>query len=155
MANPFEILVGNLETMGFFGFFLPFLFIIAVSFGLLLKMKVFGEDKKIIGTISLVMAFFIVGFGGPPLALFFTQLFGFGTVILAALLVIILFLGMTGAEVPKFLGSKEGLYALVGVGLIVFFVAVGAAFGIRLSDATWSIVFVIVIIAAAMSFLMK
>lgn len=155
MANPFEILVTNLEAMGFFGFLLPFLFLLAVSFGLLLKTKILGEDKKIIGTVSLVLAFFVVGFGGPALSLFFTQLFGFGTVVLATLLVIILFIAMTGAEVPKFLGSKEGLFALVGVGLIIFFVAAGAAFGLRLSDAAWSIVFVIVVIAAAISFLMK
>lgn len=155
MANPFEVLVTNLEAMGFFGFFLPFLFILAVTFGLLLKSKVLGEDKKIIGSVALVMAFFIVGFGGPPIATFFTTLFGFGTVALAGFLVIILFLAMTGGDVSKMLGGNQVKTALVAVGLIIFFVAAGAAFGIKVSETTWSIVLVILVISAAMSFLMK
>ena len=155
MANPFEILVTNLEAMGFFGFLLPFLFILAISFGLLLKSKVVGEDKKIIGAISLVLAFFIVGFGGPALGLFFTTLFGFGTVARAGLLVMILYLAMTGGVVSKMLSGKEVMYALIGIGLIIFFVAAGSAFGIKVTDTSWSIVIVIVIMGAAIMFLMK
>ncbi|MBI2578693.1 MAG: hypothetical protein HYW26_03210 [Candidatus Aenigmarchaeota archaeon] len=155
MANPFEILVTNLEAMGFFGFFLPFLFILAVTFAALLKTKVLGEDKKIIGSISLVLAFFIVGFGGPAIAIFFTTLFGFGTVVLAGLLVIILFLAMTGGDVSKMMSGGGVKYALVAVGIIVFFVAAGTAFGIRVTDVTWSIVLVILIIGASITFLMK
>ena len=59
--NPFELLVSNLNQMGFFGFLLPWLLMFAVTYGLLVKSKVLGEDQKLIGVISLVAAFFVVG----------------------------------------------------------------------------------------------
>ena len=67
MADPFSILVANLNALGFFGFLLPWIFMFAVTYGLLAKAKFF-EDTKIVGVISLVLAFFVVGFGGPWLA---------------------------------------------------------------------------------------
>ena len=80
--NPFEILVSNLNQMGFFGFLLPWLFMFAVVYGLLVKSKVLGEDQKIIGVVSLVSAFFVIGFGGVAIGTFFSNLFGIAAVIM-------------------------------------------------------------------------
>ena len=101
MADPFSILVANLNALGFFGFLLPWIFMFAVTYGLLAKAKFF-EDTKIVGVISLVLAFFVVGFGGPWLAGFFVNLFGYAAVIIAGLLVIVLFITMSGGSVGKF-----------------------------------------------------
>src|SRR3989338_7869016 len=113
MADPFTILVTNLNQLGFFGFLLPFIFIFAVAYGLLMKAKYF-EDQKIIGVISLVLAFFVVGFGGPGLANFFVNLFGLATIVLAGILVIVLFVAMSGADVSKVLAGKGVVAAAVG-----------------------------------------
>ena len=150
MADPFTALVANLNGMGFFGFLLPFIFIFAVTYGLLLKSKYF-EDQKIVGVISLVFAFFVIGFGGPGLANFFVNLFGFATMIIAGLLVIVLFLAMSGADVSKVLSGKSAMAVLVGIGVIIFVVALGAL-GVNASDSVVGIIFVIIVLAVAIMF---
>src|SRR3989344_7203876 len=85
MANPFEVMVMNLRDLGFFGFLFPWILMFALTFGLLLKSKAVGEDKKILGVISMVVAFFVIGFGGPILGNFLTSVFGIATIVLAGL----------------------------------------------------------------------
>lgn len=154
MANPFELLVGNLNQLGFFGFLLPWIFTFAVIFGLLLKSKTFGDNKRIIGVISLVVAFFVTGFGGPVIASFFVNLFGLASIILAGILVIALFLAISGTDISKLTENKAVVYAVVGIGIVVFFTAAGSL-GIRLSDSTIAIIFMLVVLVAAIAFITK
>jgi hypothetical protein len=150
MADPFTILVANLNVLGFFGFLLPFIFIFAVVYGLMIKAKYF-DDPKIIGVISLVIAFFVVGYGGPVLANFFVNLFGLAAVVLAGILVIALFLAMTGGDISKLASSKAVMAVVVGIGVIVFVVAIGAL-GVQVSDSVIGIVFVIIVLGIAILF---
>lgn len=154
MANPFEILVSNLNALGFFGFLLPWIFTFAVLFGLLLKAKTFGDNKRIIGVISLVVAFFVTGFGGPVVASFFANLFGLASIVLAGILVIALFLAMSGTDIGKITENKAIVYAIVGIGIVVFFTAAGAL-GIRISDSTIAIIFMLLILIVAIAFITK
>ena len=154
MANPFEALVTNLNGLGFFGFLLPWIFTFAVLFGLLLKSKAFGENKRIIGVISLVAAFFVVGFGGPAIAVFFSSLFGLAAVVLAGILVIALFLAMSGTDISKIAENKAVAYAIVGIGIVVFFTAAGSL-GIQLSESSVSIIFMLLILIVAIAFITK
>ena len=151
MADPFTILVGNLNGLGFFGFLLPFIFIFVITYGLLLKAKYF-DDQKIIGVLSLVLAFFVVGYGGPGLANFFVNLFGMATVVLAGILVIILFLALSGADASKVLNGKATTWAIAAVGIIIFVVALGALGVSFVSDSVIGIIFVIIILAMAILF---
>jgi len=151
--NPFEILVANLNQLGFFGFLLPWLLTFAVVFGLLSKTKALGEDLKINGVIALVVAFFVIGFGGPALGTFFVNLFGWGAVVLAVILVIVLFLAMTGADVTKVLGGNVHISALlVGIGIIIVFITIGA-FGVKISTDVLAAVFVIIVMGIAVMFI--
>jgi hypothetical protein len=150
MADPFTILVTNLNSLGFFGFLLPFIFMFAVSYALLLKAK-FTDDAKIVGVIALVLSFFVIGFGGPALANFFVNLFGFAAVILAGILVIVMFITMSGGDITKFASNKAVAAIAVGVGLIVFFVAAGAL-GVAVSDSVVGIVFIVIVMAIAIMF---
>ncbi len=154
MANPFEALVTNLNALGFFGFLLPWIFTFAVLFGLLLKSKAFSENKRIIGVISLVVAFFVVGFGGPAIAVFFSSLFGLAAVVLAGILVIVLFLAMSGTDISKITENKAVAYAIVGIGIVVFFTAAGAL-GIQLSESSVAIIFMLLILIVAIAFITK
>lgn len=154
MPDPFTILVTNLNALGFFGFLLPFIFIFVVAYGLLLKSKMF-EDQKIVGVLSLVLAFFVIGFGGPGLANFFVNIFGLATLVLAGILIIILFIALAGGDVSKLMADNKAIMAaLAGVGLIIFFVAAGAL-GVAVSDSVIGIIFVIVILAVAIMFVTK
>src|SRR3972149_11152293 len=121
--DPFSLLVGNLNSLGFFGFLFPWIFAFAIFYGLLTKAKVF-DNAKVVGVLSLVAAFFVIGFGGPFLAGFFVNLFGYATIIIAGILVIVLFLAMSGGDAVKILGDNKGVAAvLVGIGIVVFFIA--------------------------------
>lgn len=151
MADPFSILVANLNALGFFGFLLPWIFMFAVVYGLLVKAKFF-EDAKIVGVISLVLAFFVVGFGGPWLAGFFVNLFGYAAVIIAGILVIVLFVTMSGGSVGKFFDNKGIAAVLVGIGIIVFFIALGGL-NVIVSDAVIGIIFIIIVMAIAVYFI--
>ena len=150
MPDPFTLLVQNLNALGFFGFLLPWIFVFAIVYGLLIKGKFF-EDKRVIGVLSLVMAFFAIGFGGPLLANFFVSLFGFGALILAALLIIVLFLAMTGRDISKIGDSKTIAYVMTGIGIVIFAVAIGS-YGVKISDSSIGIVFIIVVLAIAIMF---
>ncbi len=154
MVNPFEALVTNLNALGFFGFLLPWIFTFAVLFGLLLKSKAFGENKRIAGVISLVVAFFVVGFGGPAIAVFFSSLFGLAAVVLAGILVIALFLAMSGTDISKIAENKAVAYAIVGIGIVVFFTAAGSL-GIQLSESSVAIIFMLLILIVAIAFITK
>lgn len=153
-SDPFTVLVTNLNALGFFGFLLPFIFIFVVAYGLLVKSKMF-EDQKIVGVLSLVLAFFVIGFGGPGLANFFVNIFGLATLVLAAILIIIMFIAMAGGDVSKVMANNRAVMAvLVGVGIIIFFVAAGAV-GVNISDSVIGIIFVIIILAVAIMFVTK
>jgi hypothetical protein len=154
MANPFEIMVSNLRDLGFFGFLFPWVLMFALTFGLLLKSKALGEDKRVMGVVSMVVAFFVIGFGGPALGTFLTNAFGLATIVLAGILITILFVAMSGYDVTKFADAK--VIALVGVaiGLVVFFMALSSiGVKVNLSDPLLSTLFVIIVLGVAVWFI--
>jgi hypothetical protein len=155
MANPFEILVMNLNAMGFFGFLLPFLLVFVIIFAILLKSNTLGDNKNIIGVLSLVVAFFVVGYGGPALGYFFVNLFGMAAIILGGILVIVLFLAMTGGDIGKLLEGKAAMAMVAAIGLIVFFLALGGITGIAISESTLALIFVIIFMAIAIYFIAR
>ncbi len=150
--GAFETLVANLNQLGIFGFLLPWIFIFAVTFGALLKSKALGEDKKILGVISLTVAFFVVGFGGPVFGQFFVGLFGIASMILATILVIVLFVTMSGGDMSKLLENKLVLYLIVGLSIVIVLPFFAQATGISLSSDAVAIIIVLAIMGAAVYF---
>ena len=151
MANPFEILVSNLNQLGIFGFLLPWVLMFAVTFAVLMKSKALGEDKRIAGVIALTVAFFVVGFGGPAFGNFFVGLFGAASMVLAAILVIVLFVTMSGGDVSKLMESKALLALIAGVSLIIVFTLAGGT--ALLSNDVISMLFIVVIMGIAVYFI--
>src|SRR3989338_891580 len=149
--DPFSLLVANLNALGFFGFLLPWIFVFVVVYGLLTKAKFF-ENPKIVGVLSLVLAFFVIGFGGPWLANFFVNLFGYAAVIIAGILVVVLFVTMSCGNISKVFDNKGVAVLLAAIGIIVFFIAVGGA-SVVISDSVIGIVFVLIIMAIAVYFI--
>lgn len=151
MADPFTTLVANLNTLGIFGFLLPFIFTFVVVYGLLLKAKFF-EDQRIVGVLSIVVAFFTVGFGGPLLANFFVNLFGYAAIVIAGILVVVLFIAMSGGDVNKLFSNNKAVAIGVGaVGVIVFFIALGAL-GVGIGGEALSVVFIVILLVIAVMF---
>ncbi|MFH1631344.1 MAG: hypothetical protein ABIA21_03975 [Candidatus Aenigmatarchaeota archaeon] len=150
--NPFELFVHNLGGMGFFGFLFPWLFIFAVVLGLLMKTKTITDDKRIMAIISIVIAFFVAGFGGPALAGFFVSAFGMAAMVLAGILVVILFVSMAGVDVTELGKNKAVKWSLVAIGIIIFIIAIGA-WTIVPDPSVLAIIFVVVIMLLMVVFI--
>ena len=120
-----EILIGNLNTLGFYDFFLPFLLFVAIIFGILQKNKIFGESdtKAIDGVVAMCISFFVINY--TPIGLYFSMLFAIGATIMGAILVGIILLGMMGIDMGKFfnpggnLENKFAMPAIAGVLLVI------------------------------------
>lgn len=150
--NPFELLVSNLNQLGFFGFLLPWLLMFAVVYGLLVKSKALGEDQKIIGVVSLVTAFFVVGYGGVAMGVFFQNLFGVAAIVLGGILVTVLFVSMAGGDISKLVENKAVMALLAGVGIIVFMIVLGT-FGVTIQSDVIAAIFLVVVMAIAVVFI--
>ncbi|MCX6818701.1 MAG: hypothetical protein NT129_01740, partial [Candidatus Aenigmarchaeota archaeon] len=140
------------NQMGFFGFLLPWLLMFAVTYGLLLKSKALGEDHKIIGVVSLVTAFFVIGFGGIALGNFFQNIFGIASMLIAGILVIVLFVSMAGGNITKFMEGKSIIALIIVIGIIVFAVALGSI-GVSVSSDVVATIFIVIIMGIAVFFI--
>ena len=154
MANLFTVLVANLQMLGFFGFVLPFVLFFAIVYALLIRSK-WIENNRIIGVISLVFAFFIVGYGGAPFGTFLTQLFGAGAALLAGILVLVLMLAMTGAKFDDVLGKSTGVSAIVVIIGIIVFASLLGILGVRVNDQTVATLVMIIVFGAVVWYIAK
>lgn len=153
MATPFEVMIQQLTELGFFGFLLPFMLVFVVAYGILSKTKVIGEDKKVQVAASAILAFFVLGFGSVTFGAFFVNLFALGTVVLAAILVILLFVGLVGGDISKlFGGNNMVIWLLVGIGVIIFFLVLNTI-GIAISSQVVATIFFVVVLIIAVSFI--
>jgi len=109
--------IGNLlaywEQLGVFSYLLPFLLIFAVVFGILMKIKVLGENRALNGVIALVVGLLALQFELVPI--FFSEIFPRVGVAISIILVLLILVGL-------FLdpNSKVINYGLLGVGGIIF-----------------------------------
>ena len=106
-----------LKTQGIFSFFLPFLLVFSIIFGILQKMKIFGEGSTRINVIiALVFTLYVVGvspwsdFITSFFANFFTQTSILLVTLLVGLMIFTLFTGILGHNVFDQIGKKyQGL----------------------------------------------
>ena len=119
-----------LKTQGIFSFFLPFLLVFSIFYGLLEKSKIFGEAGKRINIIvALVAAFYVVGVSPASDAItsffanFFTQTSIVIVTIIVGLMIFTLFAGLTGKDVfSKFSNRHIGIFLLftIIIGIWIF-----------------------------------
>ncbi|MCX6749597.1 MAG: hypothetical protein NTW17_02535 [Candidatus Pacearchaeota archaeon] len=110
--------IGNLlaswEQAGVFSYVLPFLLIFAIVFGVLSKIKIFGENRALNAVIALVIGLLALQFDMVPI--FFSEIFPRLGVALSILLVLIVLAGL-------FFDTSENKvlnYLLLGVAVIIF-----------------------------------
>jgi multisubunit Na+/H+ antiporter MnhB subunit len=142
MATIAEV-VANLQTVGIFQFFLPFIILFAILYGLLTKMKIFGDpkDDKGVNRINTIIAFacsaFIMitpttGFAIMSMTDFLANIFA-GTLIYAVTIIafmVVLFMVATPlnkGQAPDF-GKTAMIGGVVAVVLtaVLFFSSGGA-----------------------------
>ena len=119
-------LLSQLEQLGFFSYVLPFLLIFALIFGILMRVKIFENNKAINAIIALSVGLMALQFNFVPI--FFSEIFprlGVGlSVILGLLILVGLFSDYSDPD-------KRGIATLIiwVVGLITFIVIIVQSFG--------------------------
>lgn len=108
--GAFDSIVQAMAGMDIFHLFFPWLFVLAVTFGLLEKHGVFSDDSSVNGVISLALAFLTIGGTAMfvPSGMFtnFAAALGFG---LFAIIGFLILLAASGMNVEEELGNQTSL----------------------------------------------
>lgn len=107
-----ENLLVKLGDAGFFSYLIPFLLIFALVFGILIKVKIFQENKMVNGIIALSVALMSLQFDFVPT--FFAQIFPRLGVGLAIILVILILAGLFIDPANKAIN-----YVLLAIGVVI------------------------------------
>ncbi|HKZ33872.1 MAG TPA: hypothetical protein VJ142_01385 [Candidatus Nanoarchaeia archaeon] len=101
------------EQLGVFSYVLPFLLIFAVVFGILTKIKVFGDHRGLNAVIALVVGLLSLQYNLVPI--FFSEIFPRVGIAISIILVLLVLVGL-------FLDpeSKAMNWGLFGIGVIIF-----------------------------------
>jgi|AntDeeMetagen134_2_1112570.scaffolds.fasta_scaffold05817_3 hypothetical protein len=130
--GAFENLIQMMAGMDIFQLFFPWLFVLAVSFGLLEKNGVFSDDPSVNGVISLSFAFLTIGglsmFVPAGMFTHFAAALGFG---LFAIIGLLIMLAASGLDMDEALG-KNNSAPTIGA-LIITIVALIAVVGYYLN----------------------
>ena len=142
-------MMGNLNHVGAFDIFLPWLLFLAIIYALLSKHEVFGTEVSVQGVISILLSFFIVNYALPPY--FLTNLFGIMGMFVAGGVVLIILLGMAGIKLGDLFGegNKTVLALAIAVITVLIFIGVGGTLAIGLSEEALITFGFFIIMAAA------
>lgn len=149
----FNQMISNLQNLGFYDFVLPFILFMAIIYGLLQNKKTISEETSINGIIAIALSFFITyvarGF-------FYTKVFGLFGVVMAAFLIIILFLAMFGLKPEELLGeNKTTLAIILGVVAVIIFLSAGGTSFFRISNDTVSTIIMLLFVLLVLIFISK
>lgn len=111
----------QLQSYGFFDYILPFLIIFGLVFGVLSRIKLFGENKPTYTIIAVAVALLALQFGF--VSQFFATIFPELGIWLSVILVIFIILGLLNID-KKW---NKGIMAIVGV--IILIVVLVKSFG--------------------------
>ncbi|MCK4555512.1 MAG: hypothetical protein KAT83_02805 [Candidatus Aenigmarchaeota archaeon] len=142
-------IMGNLNHVGAFDIFLPWLLFLAIIYAIISKHEVFGTEVSVQGVVSILLSFFIVNYALPPY--FLTNLFGIMGMFVAGGVVLIILLGMAGIKLDELFGkdNKTVLALAIAVIAVLIFIGVGGTLAIGLSEEALITFGFFVIMAAA------
>lgn len=155
-----QMILGNMQSLGLFEFIFPFLLVLAIAYGVLRYSLKEILPKSAAGLVSIVIAFFVMNYSGTAgyqLSKFFSSLFGGGLIVASGILVLVIILGLLGLKIGDITTGKEkktvtGAF-VVAVIFIVFLIAVGASgsylpwvMPITLTSDFWTIIFFIIVL---------
>jgi len=161
MAMNFQVLINNMQTMGFFQYLFPFLLALAIIWGALQFSFKDRLPKPAMALVSIILSFFVMLYSSwnPMITSFFANLGGTFLVLASAVLFIVMIAGLIGFKPWEDMTGKNSWMKYGGILLIVFFlilVLMGSGAGwlipipyISTSSGFWTAVFVIAIIAIA------
>lgn len=131
-AQGLEGVIGTLKEVGVFQFYLPFLLSFAILYALLLKTKIFSDQKGLVTVIALAASAFIMVYSpvGIAFSTFLANFFGNAVVVILTIVVLIIFVSMLqtgGFDIAQVI--KGGWLWLVGLLILLLVVGVFVASG--------------------------
>ena len=128
MADGFETLLANMQSMGFFQYLFPFLLALAIVYGLLHFAMGERLQKSAKGLISLIIAFFVMLYSSWNVAIvnFFANISGTFLIVASGILLFLVLLAMVGFKSPDVWGTNKAKWIVV---LLVVFIAAVIFFG--------------------------
>lgn len=124
VAQGLQNVIGTLKDVGVFQFYLPFLISFAVLYALLLKVKIFGDNKALVTIIALAASAFIMVYTpiGITFSQFLTNFFGNAVVVILTFVVLIIFADLLKTGGIDVTSLVKGNWLLVGLLLLVLLV---------------------------------
>jgi hypothetical protein len=133
MVLDFRSVFSYWQQLGLVDVILPFLLLFAVVFGILQKVAIFTDEKdktkpnkKVNAIIALALALLVViphvtgGYpGGVDIVDLMNRFLPQSTFVILAVLMVLLLIGLIGAEIPNAVSMLVGLIGVVAVGFIV------------------------------------
>jgi len=124
---PFQTFFELAKTYGIFEFYFPFLLVLAVFYGVLQKINIFGkESKRFNMVIALIGAFYVMVYSpvGTTITEFFSTLFTETAMALITILVGIMVVGVLGGPdvaklKEKWIGPATFVGILIGIAIFV------------------------------------
>jgi hypothetical protein len=155
--GAFQILIQNMNRLGFFQFLFPFLLALAIVYGLLTWALKDQLPRSARGIIALIIAFFVMLYSSwnTMIVSFFANLSGMWLVAATGILFIVILLALAGQRPQDLLSGAKAKWiavlVLIFIGVVTFFGA-GAGWllsipGWSITSDFWTILFFIVILA--------
>ena len=154
-----QIILGNMQSLGLYEFIFPFLLILAISYGVLRYSLKEILPKSAAGLVSIIIGFFVMNYSGTAgyqLSKFFSTLFGGGLIVASGILVLVIILGLLGLKIgniTKGEGTKTTAVFVIAVLFVVFLIVIGATgsyipgiMPITITQDFWTIIFFVVIL---------
>ncbi len=120
----FETLIQNLQNIYFFSYFMPFLFVLAATYGIISKIELF-EDDVVDASVSLAVGFMaMLGIYILNLGDVMVYFFGAISVGLVTILGFVLLAGMFGVDITDVEMSKKwiGIAGAIVLGILLIMV---------------------------------
>ncbi len=112
-AFNFEMIIGNLNEIGFYDFLLPFIFFTTLIYALTSKINLFDEGREIDTIMSVAIGFFIVNY--TSLGTFLAHLFSVSGAFIALGLVLILISATLGVDLPGYVNKAPAIAVMLAV----------------------------------------
>ena len=114
----FDQLISSAQSAGVFAFYLPFLIVFALMYGLLARVRIFGDPSRMTNGLNAIIAFsialFVIGFtpAGITISKFFGSFFSQATMTIVTVVVGIVVLMLVGTTLGPITQTKEGFVRL-------------------------------------------
>ena len=117
--------IAVMQQIGFYAVIFPFLLIFAVMYGILLKTKVFGDNKTVNVLVSIIVAFIFVSFSQAVSFVNYLIPFIIAFLIAAILMLLIFtFMGAKEESIVSALNHPMGYLLIIGIFIIIIMVVI-------------------------------